>query len=169
MPELPDLAQVDQLPAELQTVVGPELEDSNGHMNIKHYFALQAKAVAGLFERIGYVLAPHGPRVGPFTLEQHLRYHHEVLVGHELSAHLRLVDRSEKLVHGLAFLLDRTQGRVANTLEFVIGNVDLDTRRLTPFSVAAAEVLDRELDAHRGLDWEVPRFAPLGLRQGVRG
>ena len=169
MPELPDAAQVDQLPAELTAVVGPELEDSNGHMNIKHYFALQTKAVAGLLDRIGYVLAPDGPRVGPFTLEQHLRYHQEVLVGHELSAHLRLVDRSEKLLHGMAFLLDRTRGRVANTLEFVLGNVDLDTRRLTPFTEAAAAAVDRELDAHRRLDWEVPRFTPLGVRQGVRG
>lgn len=169
MTELPTLAQVDQLPAELTTVVGPELEDSNGHMNIKHYFELQTRAVAELFGRIGYALTPDGPRAGPFTLEQHLRYHHEVLVGHELSAHLRLVDRSDKLLHGIAFLLDRSRSRVANTFEFVLGNVDLGTRRLTPFDAEAAAAVDRELDAHRRLEWEVPRFAPLGLRQGVRG
>lgn len=169
MPELPDAAQVDQLPAEVTAVVGPEFEDSNGHMNIKHYFALQTKAVAGLFDRIGYGLTADGPRIGPFTLEQHLRYHHEVVVGDELSAHLRLLDRSEKLLHGMAFLLDRSRGRLANTLEFMLGNVDLDSRRLAPFTETAAAALDRELEAHRRLDWEVPRFAPMGLRHGVRG
>lgn len=167
MTELPTAAQVLQLPAEVVRVVPPEFEDSNGHMNIKHYFDLQTEAVAGLFDRIGYVLGRTGRRVGPFTLEHHLRYHQEVLVGHEVSAHLRLVGRSEKLLQGMAFLVNRTEGRVANTLEFMIGNVDLDTRRLTPFTASGAEAVDRELEASRDLDWEVPRFRQLGLRQGV--
>lgn len=169
MTALPTAEQLDQLPAELTLVVPPEFEDANGHMNIAHYFDLQTRAVTGLFERIGYVLGDRGRRVGPFTLEQHLRYHHEVLVGHEVSVHLRLVDRTEKLLHGMAFLLDRTQGRVANTFEVMVGNVDLGTRRLTPFTASAVAAVDRELDAHRRLGWAVPRFPPTGLRQPVGG
>lgn len=89
-----------------------------------------------------------------------------MLVGRELSAHLRLVDRSEKLLHGMAFLLDRTRRRVANTLEFVIGNVDLETRRLTPFTETAASAVDRELDAQLHLDWQVPRVHAVGPAAG---
>jgi acyl-CoA thioester hydrolase len=167
MTQLPTAAQVLELPAEVTRVVPPEFEDSNGHMNIKHYFELQSRAVAGLFERIGYVLGHAGRRVGPFTLEQHLRYHREVVVGAEVSAHLRLVNRSEKLLQGMAFLVDRTEDRVANTFEFMVGNVDLETRRLTPFTASAADAVDRELEVSRGLAWEVPRFPALGLREGV--
>jgi acyl-CoA thioester hydrolase len=167
MSGVPAADQVLQLPAETTCLVPPEFEDSNGHMNIRHYFDLQTEAVAALFERIGYVLGRAGRRVGPFTLEQHLRYHREVVVGAEVSAHLRLVGRSEKLLQGMAFLVDRTQDRVANTFEFMVGNVDLETRRLVPFTASAAEAVDRELEASRRLDWEVPRFPALGLRQGV--
>lgn len=169
MTGLPTAAEVDQLPAELTLVVPAEFEDSNGHMNIKHYFDLQTRAVTGLFERIGYVLGERGRQVGPFTLEHHLRYHREVLVGHEVSAHLRLVDRTDKLLHGMAFLLDRTRGHVANTFEVMVANVDLGTRRVTPFTDAAAAAVDRELDAHRRLGWAVPRLPAMGLRQSVGG
>jgi hypothetical protein len=67
----------------------------------------------------------------------------------------------------MAFLVDRSEDRVANTFEFMVGNVDLETRRLTPFTASAAEAVDRELAACRDLDWQVPRFSPLGLRTGV--
>lgn len=165
MTTLPSADQVLALPAELSCTVPPEFEDTNGHMNIRHYFDLQTRAVAGLFERIGYTLGEGGPRVGPFTLEQHLRYHREVLVGHEVSAHLRLVGRDDRLLHGMAFLVNRTERVLANTFEFVLGNVDLDERRLTPFAGPAADAVDREIEQHCDVGWEVPVFAPTGLRR----
>lgn len=166
MTRLPSADQVLALPAELSCVVPAEFEDTNGHMNIRHYFDLQTRAVARLFERIGYTLGEGGPRIGPFTLEQHLRYHREVLVGHEVSAHLRLVGRTDRLLHGMAFLVSRTEDTLANTFEFVLGNVDLDERRLTPFAASAADAVDREIEQHHHLDWEVPVFSTTGLRRG---
>lgn len=166
MTRLPSADQVLALPAELSCVVPAEFEDTNGHMNIRHYFDLQTRAVARLFERIGYTLGEGGPRIGPFTLEQHLRYHREVLVGHEVSAHLRLVGRTDRLLHGMAFLVSRTEDTLANTFEFVLGNVGLDERRLTPFAASAADAVDREIEQHHHLDWEVPVFSTTGLRRG---
>lgn len=166
MTTLPTADQVLALPAELSCTVPPEFEDTNGHMNIRHYFDLQTQALSGLFDRIGYTLGDGAPRVGPFTLEQHLRYHREVLVGHEVSAHLRLVGRDDRLLHGMAFLVNRTERLLANTFEFVLGNVDLDERRLTPFSAPAAAAVDREIEQHCHVGWEVPVFAPTGLRRG---
>lgn len=167
MTTLPTADQVLAIPAELSCVVPAEFEDTNGHMNIRHYFDLQTQAVARLFERIGYTPGKGGPRVGPFTLEQHLRYHREVLVGHEVSAHLRLVGRDDRLLHGMAFLVNRTERLLANTFEFVLGNVDLEVRRLAPFTVSAAAAVDREIEQHRHLDWDVPAFPATGLRRPV--
>ena len=166
MTMLPTAGQALALPTELTCVVPTEFEDANGHMNIRHYFELQTRAVARLFERIGYTLGKAEARIGPFTLEQHLRYHREVLVGHEVSSHLRLVGRTDRLLHGMAFLVNRTEDTLANTFEFVLGNVDLEERRLTPFTASAAEAVDREIEQHHHLDWEVPVFSTTGLRRG---
>lgn len=77
---------------------------------------------------------------------QHLHYHQEVLVGHEVSSHLRLVGRTDRLLHGMAFLVNRTKDTLANTFEFALGNVDLEE--------------------YHHLDWEVPVFSTTGLRRG---
>jgi acyl-CoA thioester hydrolase len=164
---LPSADQVDQLPAELKRVVPPEFEDLNGHMNIRHYFDVQIAAVAQLFGRIGYEQRPGSHRArGPFTLDQALHYHHEVLVGAEISSHLRLVGRTDRVLHGMAFLIDRTRNRLANTLEFVLGNVDMEARRLVAYDDGMAACLDQELARGASLDWEVPIFGRLEAGRG---
>ncbi|GAA5107449.1 thioesterase family protein [Haloechinothrix salitolerans] len=148
---LPPVAELLSLPAELKQAVPPEYEDLNGHMNIQHYFELQSLAVWGVFRRIGYEHAQR-PHEGAFTLEQHLRYHNEVLVGQEVSAHVVLLERTDKVVRGVSFLVNRTTEQVANTLEFVSANVDLSVRRTSPFPERIADALDAELArcAHLG-------------------
>ena len=48
---------------------------------------------------------------GMFALEQHLTYRREVLVGDEVAVHLRLVDRSEKLIHLVSYLVNHSRAR----------------------------------------------------------
>ncbi|WP_034269261.1 thioesterase family protein [Haloechinothrix halophila] len=158
---LPPVAELLNLPAELKQAIPPEYEDLNGHMNIKHYFELQSFAAWGVFRRVGYE-DERRPDEGAFTLEQHLRYHNEVLVGQEVSAHVVLLDRSDKVVHGISFLVNRTTDQVANTLEFVSAHVDLTQRRISPFPTRIADALDAELArcAHLG-DVESPGPARL--------
>jgi acyl-CoA thioester hydrolase len=141
---LPQVAELLSLPAELKQAIPPEYEDLNGHMNIKHYFELQSLSVWSVFRRLGYEDGQR-PGEGAFTLEQHLRYHNEVLVGQEVSAHVLLLDRSAKLVRGISFLVNRTTEQVANTLEFVSAHVDLTVRRTSPFPGPIADALDAEL------------------------
>ncbi|MPY97939.1 MAG: thioesterase [Actinophytocola sp.] len=159
---LPPVADLLSLPAELKQAIPPEYEDLNGHMNIKHYFELQSFAVWGVFRRLGYEEDTR-PDEGAFTLEQHLRYHDEVLVGHEVSAHVVLLDRSDKIVRGISFLVNRTTEQVANTLEFVSAHVDLSARRTSPFPERVAEALDAELArcAHLG---DISSPGPARLR-----
>ncbi|MPY78278.1 MAG: thioesterase [Actinophytocola sp.] len=159
---LPPVAELLLLPAEMKQGIPPEYEDLNGHMNIKHYFELQSFAVWAVFRRLGYEDAKR-PDEGAFTLEQHLRYHNEVLVGQEVSAHVVLLDRSAKLVRGISFLVNRTTDQVANTLEFVSAHVDLTVRRTSPFPARVADALDAELErcAHLG---DVTSPGPARLR-----
>lgn len=160
---LPAAGQVLALPADLVRVVPREYEDANGHMNIRHYFGLQAEGMRSWFARMRFPEPAPGRGTGPFTLEQHLRYHRETLVGHELSLHVRLLGRTDTVIHQVGILVNRTTRQIANTCEVMIGHVDLATRRMTPFPTDIATTLDAELRRHAALDWPPPRFAPVSL------
>ncbi len=162
-PQLPTASQVADLPVLLEQVVPPEFEDANRHMNIRHYFTLQADAMRVWFRHIGYRVGDPDRAFGTFTLEQHLRYHREVLVGHEVAVHIRVLARTEKVVHQVGLMVNRTTGQIANTCEAVVGNIDMSTRRIAPFPAATAEVLDADLEYAAGLDWAPPRFGPVSL------
>jgi acyl-CoA thioesterase FadM len=93
-------------------------EDENGHMNIRHYFDLEAQAIAEVFDRMGITDDYRATRgQGFFTAEHHIRYYAEVHVGDRVSVHARIVERSDKVVHAMAFLVDDTTERLASTLE----------------------------------------------------
>lgn len=144
----------------------PEFEDLNGHVNVGHYYAVHMRAVeralSGLgwderyVERTGYSL---------FSIEQHLTFHDEVLIGDEITVHLRLVDRSDKVMHGLSILTNATRGTVANTLEFIEGHVSLTTRRTVAFEPDLAATLDELRDRHSRLEWELPLNGAMGVRR----
>lgn len=89
---------------------------------------------------------------------------HEVLVGHDVSAHFLALDRTEKLMHAVSILVDRTTSKIANVVEFVEAHVDLATRRACPFQPGLAARIDALLDEHRRLGWEFPLSGNMGLR-----
>src|SRR5690606_33209125 len=91
-----------------------------------------------------------------FDVEHHVVYRREVLAGHEVSVHVRLVDRSDKALHSLQFLVDRTSGEVANTHEAVSISMDLRTRTIAPIPEDLARRLDARLQVDRALDWAPP-------------
>jgi hypothetical protein len=77
--------------------------------------------------------------------------------------HQRLIGRTDKVVHGLSFVVDRTRGSVANTLEFVSLHVDLRTRRSTPFPPERAAMIDERLGIDQALPWPAPLSGTVGL------
>lgn len=163
-PGLPSYDEVLELPVAVKLSVPPEFEDRNGHMNIRHYFDVQAEAVASLFTRVDWFREFDGRQMGPFTMEQHLRYHRECHVGDQLSSHLRLVARTDKVVHGLALLVNHSTREVSCTLEFLLGNVDRDQRRIAAFPAPVAATLDELLAGHAALSWPVPELGAVGVR-----
>jgi acyl-CoA thioester hydrolase len=151
---IPTVAQVRQLPASYERVVPQEWADGNGHLNMAHYLTLHDHALwpynAGLGMGDEY---RDTLRRGTFTLEQHLSYHSEVLVGHLATVHCRLLRRTSKLLHGICFVINATRDVLANTMEYVTANVDLDRRSAADFDEGVAARLDKEIESHRSLGW----------------
>jgi acyl-CoA thioester hydrolase len=165
--ETPSPEQVRALPLLYEVTVPPEYEDINGHMSIGHYMLIHDNAAAPFCASLGMEESYFTERRrGIMDLEHHLHYLAEVLVGDVVAVHSRMLERSEKAVHGMWFMLDRTRDRLANTLEWVTLHVDLDARRSAPFGPEVAAEIDRQIEHSRTLDWEAPVCGVMGLRGG---
>jgi acyl-CoA thioester hydrolase len=155
--ELPTIESVEVLPRLLDVEMPEEYLDANGHVNIRHYMALHDAAAWEFFERVGVDDAYfHTRRKGFFDAEHHLRYFAEALVGDRVAVHGRVVNRSNRALHCLWLMVDRTNRRVANTFEFVTVHVDLEQRRPTPIPPDIAERIDAMLAEHEALPWPAP-------------
>ncbi len=161
---LPTVEQVTQLPCSLRRVVPVDAADGNGHLNMARYLSLHDEALwpyhAGLGMGKQY---REVQRRGLFTLEQHLAYHAEVLVGDAVTVHCRSLGRTEKLVHGMSFVVNATRAELANTLEYVVAHVDLDRRRIIPFGEDVAAALDMEIEGHGQRGWTASISRRLGI------
>ncbi|MEZ5095791.1 MAG: thioesterase family protein [Nocardioides sp.] len=151
---LPSYDEVVALPRGHRVTVPPEHGDPNGHLNVRHYLGLFDDAEWVVFEGVdlGSDLAERGVG-GIFALEQHLTYRREVLVGDEVSVHLRFVGRTEQLMHLVSYLANHTRREVAASMEALDGYVDFGTRRLAPVPQPQASGLDRLLEQAAGLPW----------------
>jgi acyl-CoA thioester hydrolase len=141
---LPSYDEVLTLPAAPTRSVPEEFGDGNGHLNVRHYLGIFDDAEWSLFDEIGAgTEASAAGTGGMFALEQHLTYRREVLVGDEVAVHLRVVARTEKLLHLVSYLANRTRHEVSASMEALEAYVAYETRRVTPFSPDAVQVLDR--------------------------
>ena len=163
-PAIPTLEQVQQLPRLLELTVPPEYEDYNGHMRITHHLGLHDDAGPAFFALLGIDEAYFAQgRKGIVDLENHLRYVSEVHAGDRVAVHSRVLDRSDKTMHGIWFLVNVPRGRVANTLEFVSLHIDQEARRASPFPPDVAERIDQLIAEHGALGWEPPVCGFIGV------
>lgn len=162
---IPSLDEVLMLPAALKATVTPDFIDINGHMNVRHYLDLNVNGTLVLIERVGVDDAYRAERrMGLFTVEHHLRYFSELHLGEEVSVHPTVLARSGKAVHMMAYLVDATHGRLANTLELVIVHVDMDTRRPVAMPDDVAAGFDELIEVEERLPWTAPTCGAMGIR-----
>lgn len=164
-PTLPTLAELDELSAVVTMPAPPEWEDLNGHVNVTHHYGFHFKILHKSFQNLGIdgdYINQHG--LSTFTVEQHLSFYSEVLIGQEVSGHFRLLDRNSKLLHGICFMANRETGQIASVIEFIEAHVDLKTRRTAGWHPDLAEIVDGVLTNHRQLSWEAPLSGSMGLR-----
>jgi acyl-CoA thioester hydrolase len=163
---MPTIAEIEQVPMFYESTVPAEYEDANGHLNISGYLVIHNEASWPFMASLGMDRAyVDERRMSIFDLEHHLRYLGEMVTGSPLRVHGVVADRSEKLLHGMFFLLDDSEGRLANTFEFVSAHVSLESRRSVPFSPEIAAAIDEQIALVRSLDWQLPLSGVLGLKR----
>ena len=148
---------VSLLPALLTRQIPPEWEDFNGHVNIQYYLALVEQSGWSMFEALGLDESYFRERrQGLFDLEHHLSYLSELHVGDQVTVHSRMLDRSEKRLHGMMFILNQSRRQLSCTLEYITSGADLDSRRTAPFPADAAASFDEQIRQHALLEWAPP-------------
>ncbi|MET0766818.1 MAG: thioesterase family protein [Aeromicrobium sp.] len=163
---LPTYQQVVELPAQIERVVPPEFIDENGHMNIGRYFqlggeALWTRCVGDLGMDDDYI-SDRG--MSTFTAEHHIQYFSELLEGDAVSSRVRLLARSDKVLHALTMIVDETRHRLACVVETTIVHIDMTTRRPVAFPDDIAALVDTALKAD-DLDWPAPVCGSMGIRR----
>ena len=144
-------------PVCLRLTIPDSYRDFNGHMNIRWYMAIFDDAGDTMHEWRGLTPAYHDAHgTGTFDLEHHLNYLNEVMPGDDVVVYIRFVAQSEKRLHYVMFLVNRTRGKLAATLECINAFADLKVRRTTPWPPEVAAKTAAAVAAHSQLDWAAP-------------
>lgn len=164
--DAPTYDQITELPTQTAMAVPPSFIDENSHMNIGRYLELGGE---GMWRRcqgdLGMpptYIAERG--FSTFTAEHHIQYFAEVLEGEEVSVHVRLIGRSDKVLHMAALIANRTQQQFSCMVEATIVHIDMRTRRPTPFPDDVADLIDTAIKSD-DRDWALPLSGSMGVRR----
>jgi len=140
-------------------------EDLNGHLNIRHYLGIASEGLDESLVPLG--IHENWPRVANqavFSAEHHLTYVTELRTGDRISVRARLVGRSERAAHAVAYLVDETRERLSYVMEEIFLHVDMTTRRTSPWPDDVAAALDRRVAEERALPWAPELSGSMSLR-----
>ncbi|MEV5835431.1 thioesterase family protein [Nocardia sp. NPDC052112] len=163
---LPTFEQVLLLPDSIEGTVTSDFIDLNGHMNVVHYLDRNSDGADVLVRQIGIDEAYRSERrLGLFTAEHHLMYYSELREGDKFTVHTRVLGRTDKAVHMMTFLLDRSGERLSNTLEIMLVHVDLEARRAAAMPEDITAGFDHHIARSAALNWAAPTCGAIGLRR----
>lgn len=161
----PTFDQLSALRAYCQQVVPSAFEDVNGHLNVRHYVGISSEGLDESLVPLG--IPQNWPRVADravFTAEHHLSYLAELHTGDSISVRVRLVGRSERAAHAVAYLVDETRRRLSYVMEEIFLHVDMRTRRTAPWPDDVASALDSRVAVDQALPWPVELSGSMSLR-----
>ena len=157
------IEQIRQLERAYQTVIPPAFLDENRHVNVQYYLHLAERGLGEVFRRVGlgerYAAADE---IGNFALEQHIRYLAELLLDDQVSVYVRLLELGSKRAYFMGFIVNDRRGELAATVEIVMMNVDIKSRRGAPFPPAARAKLGALHARHEALPWPAPVCGVMG-------
>jgi acyl-CoA thioester hydrolase len=140
-------------------------EDINGHLNIRHYVGIASE---GLDESLSEVGIPQNwPTVAGqavFSAEHHMTYLSELRTGDRISVRVRLIGRSARAAHVVAYLLDDTHQQVSYVMEEIFLHIDMASRRSAEWPEDVAAALDRRIAADADLAWQPTLSGSMSLR-----
>ena len=166
MSDLPTYDQIAQLPAVDEQVVPAEFIDLNGHMNIRHYFDAASIALWRVCIAAGMDQSYSDDRgLSLFTVEQHIRYFGELRLGERFTIHGRLLERSERAVHAMSFVVAPDARTLACTFEASYVHVDLNTRRAVAIPDDVGARFDEQIATGDALGWDAPVCGSMGVRR----
>ena len=151
------IADLEALPVYHRETIPSDYLDAMGHMNIRWYMALYDKATRNFF--ISHGLNEDFIRenqAGTFALKHVIHYYAEVRVEQTVAVRTRLLGKSDRRFHAMHFMINKTTGRLASTLEMLGTYADLQRRRAAPMPPEIAAKFDAKLAADRQLNWEAP-------------
>lgn len=148
-----------------RTVVPPEWIDLNGHMNVGYYVVAFDDATGTLCDQFGLGWDYTRSNIGTtFVLEAHVTYDREVKAGDPLSFRTQLLDFDVKRLHYIHMMSHAVEGHLVATNELMLMNIDLRTRRSSPWPDWAFERIQKMAAAHAALS----RPAQVGRLIGIR-
>lgn len=143
----------------------PEWIDYNGHLNMAFYHVLFDRSVDHVYDRLGigadYVREGRG---SCFTMEVHVHYLNELVLGDRVRVEFQLLDHDAKRLHFFEQMFHSGSGELVATAEQLALHVDMTSRRSAPFPESIRSRIDELAEAHRG--HAVPPQA--GSRIGIR-
>ncbi|WP_118135757.1 thioesterase family protein [Oceanicella sp. SM1341] len=150
-----------------EQTVEPGWIDYNGHMNVGYYSIAFDRAIEHfLTDALGVGeawVAETGQ--GPYALQSHIHYLDELLEGAAFRVSFRLLDADAKRLHVFAEMTRVSDGALCATLEQLLMNVDLTTRRSVAYPEAAQARIAALCHAHAGLERPAQAGAPIGIRR----
>lgn len=169
MTTLPTIDQIDELGTLMKVEVPERYRDLNGHVNVRGHYDLNMEGCEYAFTSLIGLDEAFLERTNQssFSATHHVQFHDEILVGHEVSMHHRLLGRGAKTLHAVTVLVNRTTGRIASTVEYVEVSVDLTTRRPVEWHLQISERMDAMLAEHRELTWSLPPSGALGTSRNA--
>jgi len=107
--------------------------DYNGHMNMAFYNLAFDRALDHVYDLLG-IGAEHVAAGGGscFTLETHVNYLQELLLGDPVRVEFQLLDRDAKRLHAFFELLDEAGNLLATSEQMLMG-IDSEAGRPAPF------------------------------------
>ena len=160
----PTYDQLIDLPAYVEQPVPMPFEDINGHLNVRHYIGIASEGLDESLVEVGIPKDWRNTGRAVFSAEHHLTYFHELRTGDRVSVRVRLVGRSERAVHVLAYLVDEGREQVSYVMEEIFLCIDMETRRTTSWNDDIAAKIDARVKEHQELPLEPELSGSMSLR-----
>ncbi|WP_167288816.1 thioesterase family protein [Nocardioides seonyuensis] len=165
-PLLPSPEAVLALPALMQGRVLSSDLDLDGHMSMQRHVERGEEGAEMLLRSVGVDDAYRAEQgMAVFSAEHHVRLFRELSEGGQFSVHTMLLDRSARIAHLLAFLLDHEEHSISSTVEMVLVHVGMATRRAVDFPAEVATGLDALIATSQRFDGRVPTSGSMGIRR----
>ena len=151
---------------ETNLTVLPEWIDHNGHMNVAYYVLAFDLVTDEVYETWGLGFDyPERENHSIFTIGMNVDYLGEVFEGEPLRITTQLVDMDHKRVHYLHTMYHGKTGALVARNECLCMNVNLETRRSSPFPASVLEKIEPVFTAHSQLEQPVGFGRKLQIRR----